>query len=495
MESFYVTTPIYYPNAPPHIGHAYTTVYADVLARYHRLRGVETFYLTGTDEHGLKLQRAAERAGRHPKELVDEMAELYRRYWAMLDISYDRFIRTTDPDHEELVRWALGEMKRKGLIYKASYAGWYCVDCEKFYSEGEYVVVGGKPHCPIHRKPLEWVEEETYYFRLSLFEEHLRKTLPGRVYPDFYAREVLGKIEKEGLRDVSISRPRDRVWWGIPIPWDPEQTTYVWFDALLNYLTGAGFLRDRKRFRRLWPSAHHVIGKDILWFHTVVWFSMLEALEVQPPRKVVVHGFLINRGLKMGKSAGNVIRIEDLLERYHTSDGVRYVLMRVFNLGKDVDVSTELFDSIYNSELADTLGNLVRRVATLAIRKLDGRVEQAGLDGRIEKAASAAAERYVEAMDRLDVSTALQAAMDLLREANAYVNETRPWEKEKPVEELYTLLEALRVGLGMLQVVIPRASQAAAQAIGAGLPKPGSLEDPPRAYQVREAPILFRKVR
>ena len=209
----------------------------------------------------------------------------------------------------------------------------------------------------------------------------------------------------------------------------------------------------------------------------------------------MVHGFLINRGLKMGKSAGNVIRIEDLLERYHTSDGVRYVLMRVFNLGKDVDVSTELFDSIYNSELADTLGNLVRRVATLAIRKLDGRVEQAGLDGRIEKAASIAAEKYVEAMDRLDVSAALQAAMDLLREANAYVNETRPWEKEKPVEELYTLLEAVRVGLGMLQVVIPRASQAAAQAMGAELPRPGSLEDPPRAYQVREAPILFRKVR
>ncbi|MEB3851592.1 MAG: methionine--tRNA ligase [Desulfurococcales archaeon] len=495
MEAFYVTTPIYYPNAPPHIGHAYTTVYADVLARYHRLRGVDTFYLTGTDEHGLKLQRAAERLGKHPKELVDEMAEVYRRYWAMLDISYDRFIRTTDPDHEELVRWVLGEMRRKGLIYKASYSGWYCVDCEKFYSEGEYIVVDGRPYCPIHRKPLEWLEEETYYFKLSEFEGHLRRVLPGRVYPDFYASEVLGKIEKEGLRDISISRPRERVWWGIPIPWDPSHTTYVWFDALLNYLTGAGFLRDKQRFRRLWSGVHHVIGKDILWFHTVVWFSMLEALEVPPPRKVVVHGFLINRGLKMGKSAGNVISIEALLERYHTSDGVRYVLMRVFNLGKDVDVSTELFDSIYNSELADNYGNLVRRVATLALRKLGGRVDSAGVDSRLERAAARAAERFTEHMDRLDVSPALQAAMDLLREANAYVNETRPWEKGEPVEELYTLLEAIRVATSMLQVVIPRAASAASEALGFDLAAPGSVEGAPEAYLVRDAPILFRKVR
>jgi methionyl-tRNA synthetase len=495
VGAFYVTTPIYYPNAPPHIGHAYTTIYADVLARYHRLRGEETFYLTGTDEHGLKLQRAAERAGRSPKELVDEMAGVYRRYWAMLDISYDRFIRTTDPDHEELVRWALGELRRKNLVYKASYAGWYCVDCEKFYSEGEYVVVDGRPHCPIHRKPLEWVEEETYYFRLSEFEDHLRRTLPGRVYPDFYAREVLGKIDKEGLRDVSISRPRERVWWGIPIPWDPEQTTYVWFDALLNYLTGAGFLRDKRRFNRLWSGVHHVIGKDILWFHTVIWFSMLEALEVPPPRRVVVHGFLINRGLKMGKSAGNVIRIEDLLDRYHTSDGVRYVLMRVFNLGKDVDVSTELFDNIYNSELADTLGNLVRRVATLAKRRLGGRVESRGVDGRIEASARRAAEEYVVAMERLDVSQAIQAVMGLLRDANAYVNETRPWEKPDPSEELYTLLEAVRVAVNMLQPVIPRAAEAAASALGFQLGVPGSLEGSPEAYIVGEAPILFRKVR
>ena len=493
--AFYVTTPIYYPNAPPHIGHAYTTVYADVLARYHRLMGYETFYLTGTDEHGLKLQRAAERAGKHPKELVDEMAGVYMRYWAQLDISYDRFIRTTNPDHEELVKWALEEMRRRGYIYKGRYSGWYCVDCEKFYSEGEYRVVEGRPYCPIHMKPLEWVEEETYYFKLSAFEGSLRRILPERVYPEYYAREILGKMDKEGLRDVSISRPRERVWWGIPIPWDPEHTTYVWFDALLNYLTGAGLLRDRGRFERLWPAAHHVIGKDILWFHTVIWFSMLEALEIPPPRRVVVHGFLVNRGLKMGKSTGNVIMIEDLLSRYKTSDGVRYVLMRVFNLGKDVDVSLDLFDSIYNSDLADNLGNLVRRVSTLAIRKLGGRVENRGVDGRLERAVEGALEEYHSSMERLEVSQAIQAVMAALREANAYINETRPWEKSDPTEELYSLLEAIRASINALQVVIPRAARRTAEALGfrPSAPQPGLGGQ--EAYTVRESPILFRKIK
>lgn len=495
MGVFYVTTPIYYPNAPPHIGHAYTTVYADVLARYHRLLGDETFYLTGTDEHGLKLQRVAERAGKNPKELVDEMALVYKRYWAQLDISYDRFIRTTDPDHEELVRWALREMRSRGYIYKGRYSGWYCVDCEKFYSEGEYVVVEGKPHCPIHRKPLEWVEEETYYFKLSVFEQHLRKTIPERVYPDYYAREVLGKLDKEGLRDISISRPRSRVWWGIPIPWDPEHTTYVWFDALLNYLTGAGLLSDRGRFERLWSNVHHVIGKDILWFHTVIWFSMLEALDIPPPRRVIVHGFLINRGLKMGKSAGNVIAIEDLVERYQGSDGARYVLMRVFNPGKDVDISFELFDSIYNSDLADNLGNLVRRVSTLALRKLGGLVEASGVDGRIERAVERALEEYASHMESFDVSNAIQSVMAALREANAYINDTRPWEKARPSEELYSLLEAIRAAANALQVVIPRAAARTAAALGFELDRPDRGLDSQRVYRVRESPILFKKVR
>ena len=496
VSTFYITTPIYYPNAPPHLGHAYTTVYADILARYHRLVGDDTFFLTGTDEHGLKLQRTAERLGKHPKAMVDEMAEVYKKYWAMLDISYDRFIRTTDEDHERVVVEAMKRLREKDLVYKAKYAGWYCVDCEKYYSESEYEVVEGRPHCPIHKKPLEWLEEETYYFRLSEFEGFLRRVLSESdiVYPRQYASEVLGKIEKEGLRDVSIARPKERVWWGIPVPWDPDHTIYVWFDALLNYVTGAGYLHDEERFNRYWPNVHHVIGKDILWFHTAIWFSILEALEIPLPKRLIVHAFLVNRGLKMGKSAGNVVRIEDLVERYQDSDGVRYIIARIFNLHKDIDVSTELFDSIYNGELADNYGNLVRRVGTLAIRKLEGRVPNAGLDGTIEARIRNTVEAYREAMDTYEVSRAVQAVNELLKAANAYVNETRPWEKKEPAPELYTLLEAIRTATILLAPIIPKAAARTAENLGFTIDW-DSLGRAQPEYKVTGAPILFKKIK
>ncbi|MCE4625952.1 MAG: methionine--tRNA ligase [Desulfurococcales archaeon] len=501
MGRFYVTTPIYYPNADPHIGHAYTTVYADSLARFHRLLGDETFFLTGTDEHGLKLQRAAEERGLHPKEFVDQMAEKFKRYWAMLDISYDRFIRTTDPDHERLVKHVALEMYRRGFIYREKYSGWYCVSCEKFYSPGEYIVVEGKPYCPIHRKPLEWVEEDTYYFRMSEFQDYILKVLEEekRVYPEQYAREVASKIRKEGLRDVSIARPKSRVWWGVEAPFDPDYTIYVWFDALLNYITGAGYLEDRGRFNRLWPEAHHVIGKDILWFHTAVWFSMLKAIDVEPPKKVIVHAFLIRRGLKMGKSAGNVVRIEDLLERYNGSDGARYVLMRIFNPHKDVEYTAELLDSIYNSELADNYGNLVRRVGVLARKKLGGTVESETVDEGLATAIEKAARKYVEEMDNYRIQEALAAVMDLLREANAYINREKPWEKGEPRRELYSLLEVIRASTTMLHPVIPKATVRLAEAFGFKIEE-GSLRDQVtpgggRTYRVSEAPILFRKVK
>ncbi|MCE4623063.1 MAG: methionine--tRNA ligase [Desulfurococcales archaeon] len=495
MKTFYITTPIYYPNAVPHLGHAYTTVYADILARYHRLKGDETFFLTGTDEHGLKLQRAAEKKGIHPKEFVDEMAERYKNYWSLLDISYDRFIRTTDPDHEELVKWALKKLYEKGLIYKAKYPGWYCVDCEKFYSEGEYEVIEGKPHCPIHKKPLEWLEEETYYFKLSEFTEFLQKTLKRDiVYPRQYAQEVLGKIEKEGLLDVSLARPKSRVWWGIPLPWDEEYTTYVWFDALLNYVTGAGYLRDPEKFNKLWANTHHVIGKDILWFHTAIWFSMLEALEIPLPRKVLVHAFLINRGLKMGKSAGNVVFIEDLLQRYQDSDGLRYIIARIFNLQKDIEVSTDLFDSIYNSDLADNYGNLVRRVGTLVKRRLNGKLTAGKVDEDVQKTIEKTIEEYTAAMNSYEVSRAVEHIMDLLRRANAYMNESKPWEKQAPVNELYTVMEAVRTATIMLHPIIPKSTTRVAKAFGFQI-NYNALSTHLEEYNVTEAPILFRKVK
>ncbi len=495
---YYITTPIYYPNAEPHLGHAYTTVFADVMARYHRMIGDETFYLTGTDEHGLKLQQAAERAGEHPKDFVDRMAEIYKRYWRMLDISYDRFIRTTDDDHVRVVEHAISEMHRKGLIYKGRYSGWYCVSCEKFYNASEYLMIDGRPYCPIHRKPLEWVEEETYYFKLSEFSDFLEKVLRDYdiVYPRHFAHEVLNKLRESDLLDVSVARPKERVWWGVEVPFDRDFTVYVWFDALLNYLTGAGFLTDGERFRRYWPSAHHVIGKDILWFHTAIWFAMLKALDLPLPRKVLVHSFIINKGLKMGKSAGNVVRIEDLISRYQDSDGVRYILTRIFNLGKDVEVSTSLLDSIYNSELADNLGNLVRRVAVLIRKKSSGEVTSESLEPRLAAKAEETIRKYNELMSSYEVSRAAQAVMDLLREANAYINEVRPWEASDPERALYNLAEVIKVAASLLAPITPKTSQRLSSALGFSISNPSKVNfEGGSLYKVSEAPILFRKVR
>ncbi|OYT40230.1 MAG: methionine--tRNA ligase [Desulfurococcales archaeon ex4484_58] len=498
MDTIYITTPIYYPNAPPHIGHAYTTIYADVLARYHRLRGRNVFFMTGNDEHGLKLQKAAEEKGVDPKVLVDEMAEVYKKYWRLLDISYDHFIRTTDPKHVEVVKKAVSILYEKGLIYRSRYSGWYCVSCEKFYSEGEYIVKDDKPYCPIHDKPLEWIEEDTYYFKLSVFKDYLIKLLSDSdiVYPRQYAIEILNRVKEEGLRDVSIARPSDRVWWGVEFPFDKNYTVYVWFDALLNYVSGIGYLDDNERFNKYWSNVHHVIGKDILWFHTAIWFSVLKALDIPPPKKLLVHAFLISRGLKIGKSSGNVIAIEDLIERYQDSDGVRYILMRVFNMDKDVEVSTQLFDSIYNSELADTYGNLVRRLGVLAKKKLNGIVYKRSLNDELVKVIDDTREKYLEYMENYEVAQAINTVMDLVREANAYINKVKPWEKKSPDKDLYNLLEALRFATLMLYPIIPKATRKVADSFGFKIEDPekssiGSIE----RYNIIDAPILFRKVR
>ncbi|WP_440059298.1 methionine--tRNA ligase [Thermogladius sp. 4427co] len=496
-ERIYLTTPIYYPNAPPHIGHAYTTVFADVLARYNRLMKKKVFFMTGNDEHGLKIQRAAEKEGVTPKEFVDKMASVYRNYWITLDISFDHFIRTTDNYHERVVSEAFKKLYEKGFIYKAKYSGWYCVDCERYYSPSEYILVEGKPYCPIHNKPLEWLEEETYYFRLSDFKDYIISLLSNTdiVYPASYAREVLNRVLTEGLRDVSVARPRDRVSWGIPVPFDPDYTIYVWFDALLNYVSGVGYMYNEKVFEEFWPVVHHVIGKDILWFHTVVWFSILKALDIPPPKKVIVHSYLVNRGLKIGKSAGNVIPIDYLIDRYHGSDGVRYILMRLFNLDKDVEVSTELMDSIYNSELADTFGNLVRRVGVLAIKKLKGKVYKRDVDDRIENTIHNTISQYIENMEYFDISKALSNVLELGKTLNTYVNDTRPWEKIDPGRELYSLLEGIRALTIMLSPVTPKAASKISESFGFQMVslkefKIGQIE----RYNIRDAPILFKKI-
>ncbi|MEM1634759.1 MAG: methionine--tRNA ligase [Thermosphaera sp.] len=497
MNTFYITTPIYYPNGPPHIGHAYTTVYADVLARFARLIEKDVFFLTGNDEHGLKIQRYAEKVGKTPKEVVDEMAVVYRDYWLKLNISYDYFIRTTDTVHERVVSECFQKLYKKGYVYKDKYGGLYCVECEKYYTPGEYLEIEGKPYCPIHNKPLEFLEEETYYFKLSDFKDYLLHVLKNNeiVYPPEYSVEVASRIEREGLRDLSIARPVERVSWGIRVPFDPNYVIYVWFDALLNYVTGSGYLQEPARFEKYWGSVHHVVGKDILWFHTAVWFSILKALDLPLPRRVLVHAFLVNKGLKIGKSAGNVISIDDLLVRYNGSDGVRYVLSRVFNMNKDSEVSFELMDSIYNDELADTYGNLVRRVGALALKKLRGKIYRREIDKKLSELITVKISNYLEKMEAYDVSGAIVQIMDLLREGNAYVNEVKPWEKEDPSKELYGLLELIRASTIALSPFIPNSAVKVVENFGFKIENPaklqlGSLE----RYSIRDAPILFKKV-
>ncbi len=497
MGVFYVTTPIYYPNDKPHIGHAYTTVMADVVARWHRLMGDEVFFLTGTDEHGLKLQREAEKRGLDPKKFVDEMSEIFKKYWALLGISYDRFIRTTDDDHVEAVKKALEKIYNKGLIYKGIYRGLYCTSCEKFYSPGEYLEENGKKLCPIHRKELESLEEETYFLKLSAYEDYVKEQLlKDIVYPRGYAREILSKIEKEGLRDLSITRPRSRVYWGIEAPWDSEHTIYVWIDALLNYVTALGYGREDVRILKFWPVVHHFIGKDILWFHTAVWFALLAMLDLPPPKKVIVHAYITLRGLKMGKSAGNIVSIDELVARYGGPDPVRYLLMRFSSLEKDVEFSSEQLDNAYNGELADTFGNLIRRAGVLSLKKLGGVVEATEVDPELRSRISDAVSRAFKAMEEFRFSEALVAIFDIYREANAYLNKTEPWKLDNPRKPLYNVLECIRIATTMLYPFMPGTSSVVARALGFEIKNFEGLEMGSWSqYQVSDAPILFKKIK
>ncbi|RLG87647.1 MAG: methionine--tRNA ligase [Thermoprotei archaeon] len=496
-KAFYVTTPIYYPNAEPHTGHAYTTIIADIIARWKRLEGYDVFFLTGTDEHGLKLQRAALERGLQPKEFVDMMVEKFKEAWKALRIEYSRFIRTTDADHEELVKNLLMELWKKGLIVKGKYAGWYCTSCEKFFSEGEYVEEEGRKLCPIHMKELEWVEEETYFLKLSKFQDYVLKVLSETdvVYPKEYVREVVSKLRLEGLKDLSITRPKSRVFWGIEAPWDRNHTIYVWIDALLNYLTGIKLLKDKEFFSKYWSEAHHIIGKDILWFHTIIWFALLKMIGIPPPKKVVVHGFVLMGGKKMGKSTGNVVTIDELLKDFD-ADVVRYCLMRVMSLDKDIEFTFENMVDMHNNELADILGNLVRRLGVLSKKKLGGVVSKDSIDEELRREAERTIEAVRESMNKFRFSEALVKIFDLFRYLNAYLNKTEPWKKEKPNYELYNAIEGLRFGVTLLWSFMPYTCEKIAKVFDFKIETIDKLVfGKSEKFVVTEVPLLFKKIK
>jgi methionyl-tRNA synthetase len=465
VAHFYVTTPIYYVNDAPHIGHAYTTVTADALARWHRLLGDEVYFLTGTDEHGLKVQRAAEAKGLTPRDHADRTSGRYRQVWASLDISNDDFIRTTEPRHYRATERLMQAAYDNGWIELRPYAGWYCVSCEAYYTEAD--LVDGK-RCPIHRSEVEWLEEENYFFKLSEFTGRLLdwyERCPGAVTPEAKRNEAVGLI-RGGLRDISISRTS--ITWGVPVPWDSAHVFYVWYDALINYATAIGYGDDPQRFAEWWPSVHHLIGKDILRFHCVYWPALLMAAGIDPPARIAVHGFLLVGGEKMSKTALNQISPADLLPTFGV-DGFRYHFLRDQAFGPDGDFSYEGMVARYNSDLANNLGNLLARVSTVVERKCRGVGPAPDPSSELGAVAASVLESAGSAWDRIAPSEALEATWRLVRETNSALEAAEPWKAEPgPAVNrvLGDALESLRIVAVLASPALTRASQEVWRRIG-----------------------------
>jgi methionyl-tRNA synthetase len=463
-DVYYITTPIYYPNDVPHIGHAYNAVATDFVARYHRLRGEPVFHLTGTDEHGLKLQRAAEDAGVDPQTWVDQMAPRWREVWARLEIANDDYIRTTEARHEAAVQKLLTAVHENGRedIYLGTYEGLYCVSCEAYYTEDD--LVDGL--CPIHARPVERMTEDNYFFRLSAYAgrllEHYERH-PGAVQPETRRNEVLSLI-RGGLQDFSISRTGFR--WGIPLPWDPDHVCYVWFDALTNYITAAGYGTDEERFSRTWPADVHLIGKDILRFHAVYWPAMLMAGGVEPPKQVWAHGFLTVGGQKMSKTNATGIHPFELVDHFGV-DSYRYFFMREIQFGQDGSFSWESMVDRHNADLANGLGNLASRVLAMLGSYFDGVVPEPVGDAAddLPTVIEDAVRRYDEHLSVLALSQALGAVWDVVGRANGYLVEKEPWKvagEEERRDELagilYASAETLRILAILIHPIVPGAA-------------------------------------
>lgn len=453
MSRLYVTTPIYYPNDAPHIGHAYTTVVGDAISRWHRLRGDEVFFLTGTDEHGQKIQRAAEANGLTPQEQSDQYSARFVEAWKALNIANDDFLRTSDPRHVGPVTKILNAVHDNGFVELKTYEGLYCVPCEAYYTEDD--VPGG--NCPIHGRPVEHMKEENYFFKLSMFEDRLLEYYeqhPDFVVPEGKRNEAIGFI-KQGLRDFSISRTS--ITWGVPIPWDPAHVTYVWFDALTNYLTAIGYGADEVRFNQWWPHVHHLMAKDIIRFHCVYWPAMLMAANLPLPARIHVHGYLLVGGEKMSKTRLNQILPGDLSDEFGV-DGFRYHFLRDLPFGPDGDFSYEQMVARYNSDLANNFGNLFARVATVVGKKCNGIAPAPRADSPLAAAAAEVLVSTDEAWRRFAPSDALEATWRLIRETNSYLEDNEPW-KSEPGQEVDAVMgdaaEALRIVALLAQPAMP----------------------------------------
>ena len=426
-KAYYVTTPIYYVNGKPHIGHAYTTILCDAFARFHRMLGEEVFYLTGTDEHGIKVQKAALELKKEPKAFVDEIVPKFKELWKLLGVRYDHFIRTTDDYHKKTVQQILSDLEAKGDIYKAAYQGWYCTPCESFWTELQ--LKDGK--CPDCERSVDRLEEENYFFKLSKYQDWLKQYLqenPDFVRPDYRRNEILGFL-REPLEDLCITRPKARLKWGIDYPGSADHVVYVWFDALLNYLSAIAYGVDAKKFKSFWPADLQLIGKDILRQHAVYWPIMLKAMGVEMPKLVFAHGWWKIGGAKMSKSVGNIVDPIEIVAKY-SSDAFRYFLLREVTLGLDGTYSEELLNERYHSDLANDLGNLWHRFASMLQKYFDGMIPEISSDIFKLPLLQNTTKLWTQTRGDIlayDPRAAIGRIWGVVTSANQFVEEKKPW--------------------------------------------------------------------
>lgn len=471
MRTFYITTPIYYVNGEPHAGHAYTTIAADALARYHRLKSEDVFFLTGVDEHGANVHKAAENAGLAPQEYCDKMAPIFTNLWERLNISHDVFLRTTSDLHKRGANKFLKALYNSGDVYKAPYQGYYCRPCERFVPDKELT---DEKICPIHKLPLEQLEEENYFFKLSKYQDRLRNHIhenPEFIHPESRRNELLSVLES-GLEDISISR--SSVTWGISLPFDSEHIVYVWIEALMNYITALGYETESECYRAFWPANVHIMAKDITRFHALIWPAMLMAVDLPLPKQVVAHGWLTKDGEALSKTRGIVIDMDTDIETYGL-DAFRYYLLREFSFGNDGDYRPARLHARYNADLANDLGNLLNRVLGLLNKNFDGSPEPTTpgeFDDEIKQMAQITADKLDEHIKAFAFDAGLETIWEFVRRINRYVQQTQVWTLAKPETKprmgtiLYNCLEALRFISVLIAPVIPETAEKIQKQIG-----------------------------